>query len=53
MLSAGPLGDRYGHKRVWLASVVLFTAGSVVCACAGSIEPLLIGRAIQGPPVRC
>ncbi|EMD9442530.1 MFS transporter [Burkholderia cepacia] len=48
MLSAGPLGDRYGHKRVWLASVVLFTAGSVVCACASRLEPLLIGRAIQG-----
>ncbi|AOI87321.1 MFS transporter [Burkholderia pseudomultivorans] len=48
MLSAGPLGDRYGHRRVWLGSVTLFTAGSVVCACAGSIEPLLAGRAIQG-----
>ncbi|MDN7582578.1 MFS transporter [Burkholderia orbicola] len=48
MLSAGPLGDRYGHKRVWLASVILFTAGSIVCACAGRIEPLLAGRAIQG-----
>ncbi|SPV02504.1 MFS transporter [Burkholderia cenocepacia] len=48
MLSAGPLGDRYGHKRVWLASVILFTAGSIVCACAGRIGPLLAGRAIQG-----
>ncbi|MBY8608346.1 MFS transporter [Burkholderia arboris] len=48
MLSAGPLGDRYGHKRVWLASVILFTAGSLVCAGASSIGPLLIGRAIQG-----
>lgn len=48
MLSAGPLGDRYGHKRVWLGSVVLFTAGSVVCACASRLEPLLVGRAIQG-----
>ena len=36
MLSAGPLGDRYGHKRVWLASVVLFTAGSVCDARAAS-----------------
>lgn len=48
MLSAGPLGDRYGHKRVWLASVILFTAGSLVCAGAGTLGPLLAGRAIQG-----
>ncbi|MGS0896150.1 DHA2 family efflux MFS transporter permease subunit [Burkholderia stagnalis] len=48
MLSAGPLGDRYGHKRVWLGSVILFTAGSLVCAAAGRLELLLIGRAIQG-----
>ena len=25
MLSAGPLGDRFGHKRCWLAGVLLFT----------------------------
>ncbi|KOQ37989.1 DSBA oxidoreductase, partial [Achromobacter xylosoxidans] len=31
MLSAGPLGDRYGRKRSWLAGVVLFTIGSAFC----------------------
>jgi len=48
MLSAGPLGDRYGHKPVWSASVALFTLGSAVCACADSLTPLLVGRTIQG-----
>ncbi|VVE45878.1 MFS transporter [Pandoraea iniqua] len=48
MLSAGPLGDRYGHKPVWSASVVLFTLGSAVCACADTLAPLLVGRTIQG-----
>jgi DHA2 family methylenomycin A resistance protein-like MFS transporter len=48
MLSAGPFGDRYGHKKIWLGSVALFTIGSLACALAGSIELLLVGRAIQG-----
>lgn len=48
MLSAGPLGDRHGQRRVWLASVATFIAGSLVCACAGSLQVLVMGRAIQG-----
>ncbi|KDM91949.1 MFS transporter [Photobacterium galatheae] len=48
MLSAGPLGDRYGHKRVWLGSVLLFVVGSLICAVAGRLETLLWGRGIQG-----
>jgi len=48
MLSAGPLGDRYGRKRAWLAGVAVFTAGSAMCAMAGSLATLLAGRAVQG-----
>jgi DHA2 family methylenomycin A resistance protein-like MFS transporter len=48
MLSAGPLGDRYGRKRSWLAGVLLFTAGSALCGLADSLPALLIGRAVQG-----
>ncbi len=48
MLSAGPLGDRYGRKRAWLAGVVVFTLGSAMCAMAGSLATLLAGRAVQG-----
>ena len=48
MLSAGPLGDRYGHRRMWLLSVATFTLGSLLCACAGNLPTLVAGRAVQG-----
>ena len=48
MLSAGPLGDRYGHKRTWMTGVALFTMGSALCAGSTSLTLFLIGRSIQG-----
>ncbi|KAG1251789.1 hypothetical protein G6F65_018200 [Rhizopus arrhizus] len=48
MLSAGPLGDRYGRKRSWLAGVLLFTVGSALCGWATTLPVLLAGRAVQG-----
>ncbi|QVM94678.1 MFS transporter [Pseudomonas sp. SORT22] len=48
MLSAGPVADRYGHKRAWLTGVALFTAGSALCALAEALPMLLFGRAVQG-----
>ncbi|MNX27662.1 Multidrug resistance protein stp [compost metagenome] len=48
MLSAGPLGDRYGRKRSWLAGVLLFTVGSAMCGLADNLPLLLLGRAVQG-----
>ena len=48
ILSAGPLGDKYGHKRVWLGSVTLFVIGSLIYALAYDLHTLLWGRAVQG-----
>ncbi|WP_294907374.1 MFS transporter [Tatumella sp. UBA2305] len=48
ILSSGPLGDRYGRKRIWMAGIALFTLGSAVCALSGSLPVLLTGRVIQG-----
>lgn len=48
MLSASAVSDRYGHKKVWLSGVALFTLGSYLCAGAGSMPMLLAGRMIQG-----
>jgi EmrB/QacA subfamily drug resistance transporter len=39
---------RFGAKRVYMTSLVLFTAGSALCAVAGSITTLVIFRVLQG-----
>lgn len=46
----GKLADRHGRKSIYLASVTLFGAGSLLCGLAqdvGSFEMLLAARAIQ------
>ena len=46
-----PLGlasDRLGRKRVIVAGLLVFAAGSVLAALAGSLHGLMIGRALQG-----
>lgn len=48
MLSAGPLGDRYGRKRIWLTGILLFMSGSVICGMASSLPVLILGCTIQG-----
>ncbi len=48
IISSGPLSERFGHKRVWLCGIALFTVGSALCALAGSLPALLAGRVVQG-----
>ncbi|THF83778.1 MDR family MFS transporter [Cohnella fermenti] len=45
---AGWMTDRFGSKRVFIASIALFTAGSALCALAGSPEQLVFFRVLQG-----
>ncbi|MEU6719134.1 MFS transporter [Nonomuraea sp. NPDC046802] len=45
---SGRLGDLYGKRRVMIASAILLTIGSLVCAPANSLLPMVIGRALQG-----
>lgn len=47
LLSAGRLGDMKGHKRVYVAGFIIFTAASALCGYAGSITQLIIFRALQ------
>jgi EmrB/QacA subfamily drug resistance transporter len=44
----GALSDLVGRKRVILAGVLLFIAGSVLCGTAGSLGQMILYRVIQG-----
>jgi EmrB/QacA subfamily drug resistance transporter len=44
----GWAADRFGTKRLYLASLALFVAGSVLCSMAWDIGPLIAFRALQG-----
>jgi MFS transporter, DHA2 family, multidrug resistance protein len=48
VLPAGLIGDRYGRKKVMLASLAAFGAGSVLCACAPSAAVFLVARLLMG-----
>ncbi len=48
LVPAGGLADRFGHKRVFLWSLGGFTAASLLCALAPSLEMLIAFRIIQG-----
>src|SRR5580658_644291 len=48
MLIAGMLGDFLGRKRIMLAGVAVFCAGSVVAATAANVDWLIAGRVIMG-----
>jgi len=48
MLSAGDLGDLFGHKRVFLSGLGVFVAGSVGCALAPWVTVLIAARTVQG-----
>src|SRR5919202_2116529 len=45
---SGWLSDRFGARRVYLSSVVLFTAGSALCGLALNGPMLVATRVLQG-----
>jgi len=44
----GWAAKRFGPKRVWITSLVLFTAGSALCGLATSTTELIVFRVLQG-----
>ena len=44
---AGTLGDRYGHRRIFLAGLVVFMLGSLGCGGAMSLAMLVAARVVQ------
>jgi EmrB/QacA subfamily drug resistance transporter len=48
LLLGGRLGDLFGHRRLFVAGVALFTAASAVCGFSNSQVMLIGARAVQG-----
>ncbi|WP_457100900.1 MFS transporter [Microbacterium sp. P5_E9] len=44
----GKLGDRFGHRRVMLISMMVFAAATLLAAVAPNLGVLLAARALQG-----
>jgi EmrB/QacA subfamily drug resistance transporter len=48
LLLGGRLGDLFGHRRLFVAGIALFTLASLACGLSSSQELLIAARAIQG-----
>jgi sugar porter (SP) family MFS transporter len=47
-LSGGRLADTFGRRLMLLVTAVIFVAGAIVCASAGSVGVLIAGRIVVG-----
>jgi EmrB/QacA subfamily drug resistance transporter len=47
LLTFGRISDLYGHKKMYRAGFVVFTAGSLLCGLSGSIVLLILCRVVQ------
>lgn len=48
LMATGTLADRYGRKRILVASLVMFGATSLLCGWATDTTVLIVGRFLQG-----
>ena len=48
LLLGGRLGDLYGHRRLFLIGIVLFTTASLACGLSNTQTLLVAARAVQG-----
>jgi DHA2 family multidrug resistance protein-like MFS transporter len=46
--ASGWLADRVGVRNIFFTAIVLFTAGSVFCASANTLNELVMARVLQG-----
>ncbi|MGY3804765.1 MDR family MFS transporter [Pigmentibacter ruber] len=45
---SGWLGDKFGYKKIFILGTIIFTIGSLLCACAWSLSSLVIFRVLKG-----
>lgn len=45
---SGWLGDRFGARNVFMVSIGVFTAASLLCGLSSSLEHFIVARAVQG-----
>lgn len=43
----GPVSDKYGRRKILIGSTILYIIASAVCAAAGDIYVLILGRVFQ------
>ncbi len=48
LIPSGRVGDRFGHKWVFVAGLSLFTVASLACGLAQDSTQLIVARAVQG-----
>lgn len=48
LIPAGRLGDRFGHKWIFVTGLALFTVASLACGLAQDSTQLVVARVIQG-----
>jgi EmrB/QacA subfamily drug resistance transporter len=48
LLLSGRLGDLYGHRKLFLIGIMMFTIASLGCGLANTEGLLVAGRAVQG-----
>ncbi|OPH55033.1 MFS transporter [Paenibacillus ferrarius] len=48
LMAVGSLADRYGRRRIFIISLVLFGVTSLICGLAQSTSVLIVSRFLQG-----
>jgi MFS family permease len=48
LLPAGRIGDVFSRRAIFLVGLIVFTASSVVCALAPTVELLVVARIVEG-----